>query len=231
LQGRAKVQKISRPKSLTELATERVRNEIISGRFEAGEALSVNLLAEMLGISRTPIREALMHLTREGLVEVIPQKGTLVFDVDRKELADVCDLRAVLEQAALRYAMARDREGLAASLGEIVEKMTAARTAEDVQAYLALDTEFHAALFEHCRNSYLSAAYDLVAGKMAALRNRLGTDAEHMTKSFEGHQRIASAVEQGDLESAATVLQGHIDRKEGSYWSEVTDPELNGRRI
>jgi len=231
LEQSTKVQKISRPESLTELATERVREEIISGRFEAGEALSVNLLAEMLGISRTPIREALMHLTREGLVEVIPQKGTLVFEVDHKELADVCDLRTVLEMAALRYAMARDREGLAATLGEIVEKMTSARKAEDVQDYLALDTKFHAAFFEHCQNSYLSAAYDLVAGKMAALRNRLGTDAEHMTRSFEGHQNIARAVENGDLETAASVLEGHIGRKEGSYWNEATDPDADGGGI
>lgn len=219
------MKKIARPKSLTELATERVRHEIVCGHFKAGEALSVTALTETLGISRTPIREALMQLTREGLVVVIPQKGSFVFDVDRKEFADICDLRAALELPALRYASSRDQVGLAAALNNIVKEMTAAREADDTSAYLDLDTRFHLALFAHCRNSYLSDAYHLISGKMAALRNRLGSDPDHMQKSYQEHIRIAKAVSKGDSGAAADILEGHIGRKEGSYWNLVSEPE------
>ncbi len=214
------MQRIERPKSLTEIAAERIREDIVTGRIGLGEALSESVLAASLGISKTPIREALMRLQIEGLVTIVPQKGTFVFRADAKKIKDLCDVRSALEPMALRFALQRNPADFAASLQEIVGAMTAAREAGDTSAYLRLDNRFHACFFAHCDNAFLAEAYNTLAAKMAALRTRLGTDPGHMKKSYEEHKAMARAVAERRVEDALEILEGHIGRKEGSYWDE-----------
>ena len=214
------MQRIERPKSLTEMAAERIREDIVTGRIGLGEALSEGALAASLGISKTPIREALMRLQIEGLVTIVPQKGTFVFRADAKEIKDLCDVRSALEPMALRFASQRNPSALAESLQAIVAAMTAARDAGDTAEYLRLDSRFHACFFEHADNAFLTEAYNTLAAKMAALRTRLGTDPGHMKKSYEEHKAMARAIVERRLDDALGILEGHIGRKEGSYWDE-----------
>ncbi len=214
----AAIQPVERPRSLAEVVTDRLREDIVKGRYDLGTTLREVALARDLGVSRTPIREALKQLAREGLVTVEGPRGTAVFRPSRKELADICDLRVALESAALGFAIERDRSGIAASLAAIVEQMDELRARHDTSGYLDLDTRFHQAFFEHCDNGYLSDAYLTIAAKMAALRNRLGDHPDHMAKSFVEHRAIADAVAAGDRGRALEILEGHIGRKEGSYW-------------
>jgi DNA-binding GntR family transcriptional regulator len=214
--------RLERSKSLAERALDMIRNQIIEGRYEFGTALSEITLAEDLGISRTPVREALARLQQEGLVTVRPQRGTFVFNLSPDEFADICDCRTVLESGAFRYAMARAQSTFADALEAICVRMTAARATDDTTAYLRLDSEFHACFFAYCGSPYLAACYRLISGRMAALRYRLGTDPRHMQKSFEEHLEIAAHASRGRLEEALRVLEGHIGRKEGSYWQVAT---------
>ena len=214
-----RVEKIARPQSLTDIAAEKIRDEILAGRFEMGSALSENQLAGAFGISRTPIRDALSRLEQEGLVQVVAQKATFVFTMDEHEFRDICDFRTTLELTALRCALRRHRLPLADGLDDVVTAMTAARDAGDTTRYLNLDTEFHATLLRHCGNSYLIDAYQLIAAKMATLRNKLGRDEMHMAKSFDEHKRIAAAVRDSDDDLARSLLKGHVSQQEGSYWS------------
>lgn len=209
---------LERTKSLTERALDMIRKEIVEGRYEFGAALSEIALAEDLGISRTPVREALARLQQEGLVIVRPQRGTFVFQLTEDEFVDICDCRTVLETAAFRLSVARSRRALSDSLARICEDMATARKSENTPAYLRLDSAFHEGLFQHCDNRYLGESYRLISGRMAALRTRLGTDPAHMSKSFREHQAIAEAAEKGDVEAGIALLEGHIGRKEGSYW-------------
>jgi len=212
------VEPICRPQSLTEIAVDAIREEILTGRFEMGAALSENQLAAAFGISRTPIRDALSRLEQEGLVQVVAQTGTFVFTVDQQEFRDICDFRTTLEMTALRSCCERDGAQLAGDLDGIVEAMVAARAVGDTTAYLRQDTEFHAALFRNCGNRYLADAYQLIAAKMATLRHKLGGDEAHMAKSFDEHKAILAAVQAGDVDEALAILEGHVSRKEGSYW-------------
>ena len=133
------LEKISRPRSLADLAADRIREEIESGRIEMGSALSENQLAEAFGISRTPIRDALSRLEQEGLVEVKAQRGTFVFTMDAEEFRDICDARTALELTALRFCLQRQPDALARDLGRIVDAMAAEREAGDTLGYLRLD--------------------------------------------------------------------------------------------
>jgi DNA-binding GntR family transcriptional regulator len=209
---------IERPRSLAEVVTDRLREDIVRGRYDLGAALRETTLAHDLGVSRTPIREALMRLAMEGLVVVGSPRGASVFRPSRKELEDICDLRVSLESSALTFAVQGDRQGITRTLKGIVDQMAERREQNDTAGYLDLDTRFHAAFFEHCENSYLSDAYQIIAAKMAALRNRLGDQPDHMAKSFAEHKLIVTAVAAGQIEKALEILEGHIGRKEGSYW-------------
>lgn len=213
---------IERPKSLTELVTETMRDWIISGRLELGSRLSEARLAKQLNVSRTPVREAVNRLEIEGLLCVEPQRGSFVFELQPDKLAKLCDARVCLETAALRSALKADPSGLSARLDDIVGRMRRARAASDDSGYLALDTEFHQSFLEFSDNEFLNDAYQTIAQKMAAIRNRLGRHPDHMAKSFDEHVDLAAAVSAGDVENAVQILIRHIDRKEGSYWDFAT---------
>jgi DNA-binding GntR family transcriptional regulator len=211
--------RIERPKSLTELVCQSLRQEIVSGDLAPGEALSEVRIARRLAVSRTPVREAFARLELEGLVRTEPQRGTFVFDLGPKELADICAVRVCLETAALRFAMEHDRAGLTRDLARITTAMRRARKAGDDRRYLALDTEFHQQFFDHADNAFLDDAYQTIAAKMAALRNRLGNHPDHMAKSFDEHCRLAELIGASEEEPAVDLLTRHIGRKEGSYWN------------
>lgn len=208
----------NRPKSLTELVTETLRDWIISGELDLGSHLSEARVAKQLEVSRTPVREAINRLEMEGMVVVEPQRGTYVFNFEADELAKLCDARVCLETAALGFALRENPKGLHAALSACVDKMTKVREAGEVSAYLALDTEFHQQFFTCSGNRFLDEAYQTISQKMAALRNRLGRHPDHMTKSYYEHISMTEAVERGDVAEALEILRLHIDRKEGSYW-------------
>ena len=115
--------KITRPKSLTELVVDELRARIIDGRLRLGEALSENALAADLGISKTPVREALLQLKLERLVDVLPQRGTYVFRLARDQVVMISELREILELPAAAAAIERNHAALVARMTEIFEEM------------------------------------------------------------------------------------------------------------
>lgn len=213
---------LSRPKSLTELVTEQLRTWIVNGELDLGSHLSEARIAQDLAVSRTPVREAVNRLEMEGLLTVQPQRGTTVFSLGPEELAKLCDARVCLETTAMREAIRRNPDALHAALSPCVRRMTEARKADDVSAYLALDTEFHQHLFDFADNPFLNDAYQAIALKMAAIRNRLGRHPDHMTKSYNEHIAMTDSVRRRDIDAALAILRAHIDRKEGSYWNLAT---------
>ncbi len=219
--------RIERSKSLTELVTYILRHSIVEGELELGEALSESKIASRLEVSRTPVREAFARLEIEGLVFAEPQKSTRVFTLGPKDVADICDVRCCLEAKALALAMERRREDLGNVLTETTKLMTEARQTGQNRVYLRLDTQFHQQIFDHADNVFLNDAYQTVASKIAALRNRLGSHPDHLQKGYAEHLQLAELVAKGDLARALDVLDAHIARKEGSFWN--LDDGLTGR--
>lgn len=212
-----------RPKSLTDTVLTHLREAIVSGRYALGSHLSERQLAEDLGVSKTPVRESLVILRSEGLVSIAPQRGVFVFTLSAREVAEICDFRQAIEVSALRLALERDREGLAAEIERIVSCMAEARERGDMRGYLALDTAFHEAFFRHCGNHYLSESYARYVGKIAALRTHLAVKPQHTQLSFEEHERLRDIFRDGSLEEAESVLSAHIARTRTSYSAEVED--------
>lgn len=210
---------LERPKSLRELALEHLRNRIIDGSLKMGQILSERKISDELGVSKSPVREALAQLRDEGLVSIEPQKGARVFSLSEAEVTQICDFRQAIETAAFELALSRDPNGLARDMTKVVKRMEQERGRGNEKEYLALDTSFHHLIFEHAGNDYLTASYTRYIGKIAALRTHLAKLPKHTDLSFEEHKKIASAVSQGDLAKIKSLLTEHIDRTRQTYKS------------
>ncbi len=217
------VRQLQRPRSLTAMAVEALREAIVSGDLGIGEQLSEGVLARMLGISKTPVREALQQLRSEGLVRIVPQTGTFVFTMSAREVIELCELRLTLEQAALALALERNRGPFLAALRAVVGDMERAQAQGDVRAYLALDTRYHNEFFAHCDNSYMAEAYARIVGKVAALRTHLAARPSHTEKSMIEHRALVRAIEAGRDRELASILTRHIERTKRSYTRNIDD--------
>lgn len=200
-----------------------IRSAIISGDLKLGEELSERQLAESLGVSKTPVREALAQLRLEGLVRGSPHRGVSVFTLSATEVREMCELRQTFEAAALKFAMERNPSALLAALDDSLGRMERALRVQDLKSYLAEDTLFHSRFFEFCGNSYLLETYQMHVGKIAALRTHLAQRPQHTDKSFQEHREICRVLEAGDLAASLDILDRHIDRTKRSYSSTIED--------
>lgn len=200
---------ILRPRSLTALVVDQIRDLIITGKLRLGEQLSENTLAEQLGVSRTPVREAFLRLATERLVEVQPQRGTFVFQYDATELREICELREVLETGALRIAVARDRGKLIAALWAQVEAAERADVPSPA-AYQPFDTGFHETLVRASENDELLEAYLRIASRIRAVRFRVTHTLAQIGESQLGHRGIVEHLAAGADDAAEARLRYHV---------------------
>lgn len=206
------------PKSLTEIVASRLRQAIVDGEFALGELISEETLATSFGVSRTPVRDALTLLQNTGLVEIRPKRGSFVFQPSAADMRAICDFRVMLEVQAARCAHAHDHDGVVGALRAGLEEMLEAIRADDDVRYGHADSAFHLTLFLHSGNSYLRDAYELVAGKIAALRTAMSrhfSDAREV--SLSEHRAVIDFVDQGDFSGLERLLRIHIDRTVDAY--------------
>lgn len=209
---------IDRPRSLTATVTDRLRQAIIDSELPLGSELSEVGLAAKLGVSRTPVREALSLLQLQGMVTIVPQKGSYVFFPTEQDIIDICEYRIVIELRAVSFSIARQRDATLAMLRQAFSLMDGARMRADPVGYSRADTLFHEAFIRNCRNRYLQEGYALAAGPIATLRTHLSAPlAGVQDRSFAEHRQIAEAFERGDVVSLESILTRHILGTRESY--------------
>lgn len=211
--------KLDRPKSLTDLAVEQIRSAIVEGRLAFGEQLSEAVLAVKLGISKTPVREALLRLKLEGLVDIQPQRGTFVFRMAPDEVREICAFREIAECEALALAMRRDRGAVLAHLQGVLDAMTALGADAAHERIKRFDTDFHEGILACCGNRYLQSAYGLIAFKMQALRGRLPEHDEKVDGCVNTHHAIVRLAAAGRDAEAVEALRAHIRNTEEAYFA------------
>lgn len=203
---------VERPRLLTELAYQRLREGIVAGELRLGEQVSEAQLAQRMGMSKTPVREALVRLKVEGLVDIQPQRGTFVFKLTPEQVGQLCRYRAMVETAALREAADTNREELLQRLRAHVQTMKVAQHDHDLATLSRVDMEFHFEFLSCCTNPYLRGAYDLIRYQLTALRNRSPID-----NMVDSHQVLVDALERGDVDSACELLHAHVLENEDRY--------------
>ncbi|WP_306262040.1 GntR family transcriptional regulator [Pararhizobium sp. IMCC21322] len=212
-----KLDRLNRPESLADMASRELRAAIVDGRLKLGDQVSELRLSEMLGISKTPVREALLTLKREGLVKIDPQKATSIFHIDQNEIEAIRAFRELLEVRASQNAFAGDRTAFANGIGEVIEKMRVALGEGDRAEYRVLDAQFHDIILENGGNSYLSAAYKLVATKIGALRTRAQDSEKVVNSSMRMHTTLHELIEQGNVTKFCQLLRLHINNTGNDY--------------
>ncbi len=207
------------PISLTEFAQNTIRSMIVEGTLVLGQQVSEVALAASLRLSKTPVREALVRLQQEGLVEIHPRRGTFVFLPTEQELMEICRFREWIECAALTEAIKIDRDAFVMLLSRIVKEMGVHIRKKNLDEYQKKDTEFHACIVESCGNRYLTQSYANIAAKMSAMRMRYSASFEHIRKSYDDHVAIFEFVKKGDKRGALALLARHVSWNQGSFWS------------
>jgi DNA-binding GntR family transcriptional regulator len=216
--GFARTQPRAASGSITVRVTERIRDAIQDGEYQLGEALSELKLAAALGVSRTPVREALSALQSQGLIDIRPQSGSFVFMPSEENVGELCEFRRIMEVTALRFCFARRPDESLRAMREAGEAMERAQEAGDRLAIARADTAFHQCIAENSANEYLIDAYKLISGRVAALRtyNLTGTDALR-NKAMTEHRAIIAAFARGDLDRAEAILDEHVSRMRIDY--------------
>jgi DNA-binding GntR family transcriptional regulator len=191
---------------------EELREAILAGSLPPGARLRAEPLAERLRTSRTPVREALILLAREGLVDIEPRRGAIVRAFDAADLADLYDVRALIEPHAARRAATRIGRDELARLSEICTAAEARGAADDeaVEDQVALNEEFHRIVIAAAGSPRLEAALRAVAGIPRAFRAAFWHDDAQREQSLFCHRQIVHALDRRQPRLAETAMQMHI---------------------
>ena len=200
--------KIRRTESLASLVRKELERMIVSGELKGGDRLNENALAERLGVSRGPIREACRGLEQSGLVEVVVNRGTFVRQIDLRAALGIYDVRPALFGLAGRILATQATPALLAQLAGLVDAMDKAST--DIDAYYPLNVAYHAALIEGCNNGHLSTTYRNLAKELHLFRRRGLVGEGSMKASNREHRAILDAIAARDPARAQALMEAHI---------------------
>ena len=194
--------------SLSKVVSEKIRGQILAGRLKPGERLVEDRLSAELGVSRVPVREALRGLSMEGLVRLEPNRGASVTEVTSALLAELVEVRTLLEALNARLAARRHDPEIVALLQDTLRRGNEAAQSGTADQLAQLNAEFHERLAEASRNSVLS---DI----MRSLRERTGlafsiNGQARAREDWKEHAGILAAVIEGDEEISALLAARHV---------------------
>jgi DNA-binding GntR family transcriptional regulator len=200
----------SLPASRTEVVLEEIRRGILTRELLPGQPLVEAELAQRLGVSKTPVREALKVLSNSGLVTFSPYKGASVCVVDAALAQSVYDVRLVLEPEAVRRTVELRDPALLEDAADALKEASAAIAERDQAELSLLNRRFHRALYSGCGNPLLVNILDDLKDR-AALISIVGWEANpSWRREWNEHKAILAAAKKGDAEGAAELLRQHI---------------------
>jgi DNA-binding GntR family transcriptional regulator len=187
-----------------------LHGEILEGRLEPGTELAEVALAEQLGVSRGPIREAIGRLASEGLVTVRPRRGAVVRSLSRKEFLELYQVREALELMAVRLAVPRLTEQDFEELAALNRAMDDHAARGEVTQFFEANLAFHDRLLDACGNAKLQELYRQLLGQLGRYRMRSLTLRGNLRRSVSEHAAILRAARRGDAERASQLMSEHI---------------------
>ncbi|GLR69517.1 GntR family transcriptional regulator [Agaribacter marinus] len=206
--------------SRTQQAYAILRERILDNSFKAGEQMLETTLAENLGMSRTPVREACIQLEREGLIKINPRKGILIKPISAHDMSEIYDILCALEPQAARLVAEKSAQGqIACESLERLEKTTADMAAalanDNLHEWAMADEAFHFALLEMCDNQRLKDVVLQFWGQAHRARFFTLPYRKKPVDSTKDHIALVNAIKQGDGELAFRIHAEH--RLKGKY--------------
>lgn len=193
------------PPSRTEAVLESIKHAILTGDFKPGQSLVEAELAEQLGVSKTPVREALKTLAGTGLVVMLPYKGATVREVDQALARAVYDMRLLLEPVAAGRATLNGP-----ALQEARAALDASDRAQDAADRSLANRAFHRALYAGCGNPLLVKSLDELRDQTALVSSAAWARRPSWEQEAREHREILAAAEAGDSEQVRALMRGHI---------------------
>jgi DNA-binding GntR family transcriptional regulator len=196
-------------KSLTAAVKDEISSLILSGQLAAGQKLTEHELAERLGVSRGPVREALLGLEEAGLVRLAKNRGMYVREISAEEAGDLYEVRAGLEGWAGRILAPKITDAQVAQLRAMVAEMSESIVRNDLNAYFPQNIRFHEVIVEMTGNVKLVMLYRRIINEMHLIR-RHELAASGMRRSVQEHADIVSALETRSGARAAAAMEAHV---------------------
>ena len=197
--------------SLAGQAVDVLREQVLTGEIPPGSRVNEVEVAQKLGISRGPLREAIRHLASEGLLTLVPHRGAFVPAADNDEVKALFELRAALECAAAELAASRRTDVDLVRLHEVCAESRRNYKAGQPFPY-RLDLAFHQTLIDASRSPRIAEQVRLVQQRVVLLRSSLEDDPPHQHASMDDHDELVKAIENGDAARASTVMRRHLSR-------------------
>ena len=201
--------KLKKHQTLREQIVSSLRESIIKGELNPGQKLTEPELAEKLGISRTPIREAFRQLESEGFLTVMPRRGAVVSRLTRKEIDDFYELKSLLEGYAARIAAERINEKGIEKLRKINEQLVTLAEKGDVEGFFTKNDEFHSTFISYCGNEKLLEFREHMVQRFMRFRLEALSVPGRLMDSVTQHRNIIRALARKDGRLAEAVVLEH----------------------
>lgn len=206
--------RIEKPKSLSQVVAEEVKDAILKGVFQPGDKLVETNLTQSLGVSRTPLREAFRELAAEGYITVIPHKGAFVSRITKEEAHDLYIITSVLEGLATRLATPHLREGKAREeFLALYEDLKAQLERREVDAYWAANRSFHQFIADTSGNDRLQGMIDKLRRQILKTRVITLNYPGRLDESMAEHEEILQAILAGDSREAERLVIDHLEKQ------------------
>ena len=199
---------------LRDVVFQTLRQAILKGQLQPGERLMEIKLAEKLGVSRTPIREAIRKLELEGLVVMVPRKGAAVANITEKDTKDVLEVRRTLEMFAVEVACERITDEQREQLKEAAKAFEASKGSMDLIRIAETDMKFHEIIYEATQNERLVQMLNNLRENMYRYRIEYLKDPNYYDSLVREHREILEAIENSDKDCARISMRAHIDNQQ-----------------
>jgi DNA-binding GntR family transcriptional regulator len=213
-----------RPENLATEVARHLREQIIDGDLAAGERVNEARVMRELGLSRSPVREALRILEAEGLVTLEPHRGAHVRTLSGEDLREIFDVRAMFETHALRAASSRLRAEAVVPLRDAVREARAALAIGAMEPWHQASLRFHDGIVALAGNAHLQRLYAELKVSLRRYQVSLIGLPQQPERSQAEHEAIAAALERGDLDRAVDEVHAHITNLKERLLKRMIDP-------
>ena len=197
-------------KSLTTVIFERIREDILYGKYEKGQKIIEAKMADEFNVSRTPVREAIKQLELDDLVENIPNRGVVVKGISKQDIVDIFTIRLAIEGIAVEWAIERMDQQDMQKINEIYELMEFYTFKKDVQKFAELNTKFHEAIYKATKSRYLENVLKNYQVFMKVVRYKSLEKPGRLQGALDEHKLIVDALMKKDVEYAKMVVIDHV---------------------
>ena len=203
---------IKNPKTIRKKVYDYLREQLLSGEIAPHEHLIEAKIAQEIGTSRTPVREALHNLEMEGLIKSIPRVGYVVKPISEQEVEEICEIRAVIEMLGTRWAVAKACQKVIEELEENIRLSEKEVISEKPKAFVELDARFHEIIAKHSGSQRLLELAQMLRRHMLRYRIESIYSVDNVLRAIEGHRGILEAIKKEDPEEVNQAIQSHLQQ-------------------